>query len=63
MELDEEGTTAAAVTVVDGYNYAEEDDGPQPFEMNVNRPFLFAITDKMTGLIAFIGMIAAPQHS
>jgi len=29
--------------------------GPQPFYMEVNRPFFFAITDDKTGEILFMG--------
>ena len=56
VETDEKGTEAAAATAVimratamaPGY-------GPQPFYMEVNRPFFFAITDDKTGEILFMG--------
>lgn len=60
VEVNEEGTEAAAVTeVVVGLTAAV--DRPEPFEMVVDRPFLCAIRDSDSGLVLFLGTIAAPQ--
>jgi len=60
MELDEEGTEAAAVTVVRMTMQCRVK-RDSPFVMNVDHPFLFAISDKQSGLIVFLGMIVDPQ--
>ena len=52
IKLDEEGTEAAAVTVI-----AWEATGmpPQPVPFHANRPFLYVISEQSTGAIFFIG--------
>lgn len=56
IEVNEEGTEAAAATVVAMREYAAM---PQSF--NANRPFIYAITEKETGAILFIGKIIQPN--
>lgn len=54
VQVDEEGTEAAAVTVVETeYTSA----GPSPIHFHIDRPFIFAIREKSTGVILFIGEI------
>jgi serine protease inhibitor len=54
LEVDEEGTEAAAATVVDmGYTSIG-------LTMYVNRPFIFAIRENHSGTILFMGKIAEP---
>jgi serpin B len=55
VEVNEEGTEAAAVTVI------ELERSTTGFEMNVNRPFFCAIRDNTTGTILFMGTIVDPQ--
>lgn len=55
VEVNEEGTEAAAVTVI------ELDRSSRGFEMNVNRPFFCAIRDNTTGTILFMGTIVDPK--
>jgi len=55
VEVNEEGTEAAAVTEVSGVRSG-------PIEMNVNRPFFFAIRDNQTGSILFVGSIVEPKE-
>ena len=57
LDVNEQGTEAAAATSVD---IAESAPAEPPFEMNVNRPFFFAITDDETGVILFMGSIENP---
>lgn len=59
VEVNEEGTEAAAVTV--GIVTATAVLRPQPpFEMIVDRPFLFVIQDHQTQSILFMGVVADP---
>ena len=55
LEVNEEGTEAAAVTLV-GLPPAS---GPRPFV--VNRPFFFTIHDNWTDTILFMGIIVEPM--
>ncbi|WP_445734470.1 serpin family protein [Mariniflexile sp.] len=58
IDVNEKGTEAAAVTIV-GIETTSAG-GPQPFLLN--RPFLFAITEKETGSICFMGKVGAPEY-
>lgn len=60
LELDEEGTTAAAATavIVDSTDSAPE----PPLEVNVDHPFLFFIAEKQTGTLLFLGHVADPNE-
>lgn len=57
VEVNEEGTEAAAVTSVEMVMAAVP---AERFEMIVNRPFLFAIQDNETGVIVFLGAVKSP---
>ena len=56
IKLDEEGTEAAAVTVI-GVDYALGPDTEEPKIINfhANHPFLYVISERKTGAIFFIG--------
>ena len=55
IKLNEEGTEAAAVTVI-GIKMTAFDPGePQHVEFHATRPFLYVISEKSTGAIFFIG--------
>ena len=58
VEVDEEGTEAAAVTAVAMANGAANPETTVSFI--VNRPFLFFIKEKSTGTILFAGKILKP---
>lgn len=59
-EVNEEGTTAAAVTsVVVSVTSAQEP--REKFTMKVDRPFFFAIRDNQTGVVLFMGSIKDPR--
>ena len=60
IEVNEEGTEAAAATVV-AIKETSSIGGEETIFFNVNRPFLYAITEKSTGRIMFIGKIGEPQ--
>lgn len=58
VEVNEEGSEAAAVTTaVATLGIAAKP--PKPFEMIVDRPFLFAIVEARSGMILFLGVVNA----
>ena len=60
VEVTEEGTEAAAATMM-AIPMGIEMNPPKPFEMIVDRPFLFLIEDRQTGTILFMGIVFDPQ--
>jgi serine protease inhibitor len=58
IEVNEEGTEAAAVTVV---AIERTSAGPSKVPFYVNRPFMYAITEKTTGAILFLGTVKNPS--
>lgn len=60
VKVDEEGTEAAAVTAIE---MGTTSVGPgSEIYMKVNRPFIFAVREKNSGTISFIGKIANPTE-
>ncbi|MFH1851638.1 MAG: serpin family protein [Candidatus Neomarinimicrobiota bacterium] len=58
VQIDEEGTEAAAVTAVE---VSLTSVGPDvDFSLNVNRPYIFLIREQQTGAILFTGKIHGP---
>ncbi|NMG06343.1 serpin family protein [Brasilonema sp. UFV-L1] len=62
VEVNEEGTEAAAVTSV-GVRATFAVLKPEPFQMIVDRPFFCAIRDHQTGSVLFMGSIVNPESS
>jgi serpin B len=62
VEVNEEGTEAAAVTTVEMTDSVMPVHPPKPFEMIVDRPFLFVIADDLTKSILFMGLIYDPPE-
>jgi serine protease inhibitor len=60
LRVDEEGTEAAAATVISmtrgGFMVIE-----QPFEFRADRPFIFSIVDDTSGALLFLGVISDPS--
>jgi serpin B len=56
VQVDEEGTEAAAATGAD----VQAGSAPQTYTVTVDRPFLFVITDTATGAPLFLGRINDP---
>jgi len=54
IEVDEEGSKAAAATGMELLATAIQD--PQPIVFRADRPFIYVITERSTGTICFIGM-------
>src|ERR1017187_8817632 len=57
VEVSEEGTEAAAVTAMQIESMGIEMNPPPPFEMIVDRPFLFAIVVARSEMILFMGVV------
>jgi serine protease inhibitor len=57
IEVNEEGTEAAAVTVV---AIERTSVGPEKPQFIANRPFMYAITEEKTGAILFMGTVKDP---
>ncbi len=60
VEVNEEGTEAAAVTSI-GIRATAAMPTAAPFQMKVDRPFFCAIRDNQTGSILFMGAIVDPK--
>lgn len=60
MEVNEEGTEAAAATAVEMSVTSAPAHPPQPFMMVVDRPFIVALRDNKTGSLLFMGHVANP---
>jgi serpin B len=57
VDVDEQGTRAAAVTAVVmelSASYAP------PFDLRLDRPFLWAVEDRRTGTLLFLGIVTDP---
>ncbi|MBX9938960.1 MAG: serpin family protein [Candidatus Obscuribacterales bacterium] len=61
MEVNEEGTEAAAVTAVEMSVATAMMPTHPPFEMKVNRPFFIALRDWKTGAVLFAGHVVKPK--
>ncbi|VAH13112.1 unnamed protein product [Triticum turgidum subsp. durum] len=61
IEVDEQGTVAAAATVVlmDGTSL-EEREPPHLVDFVADRPFLFAVVEERTGAVLFLGHVVNP---
>lgn len=60
IDVDEEGTEAAAVTSVE-VSYTSVDPNA-PIFVNINRPFVFLIREASTGVILFSGVVENPME-
>jgi len=60
IEVNEEGTEAAAVTIVAIEKMMID---PEKIIFNVNRPYLYIITEKSTGAVLFLGTVKNPSKS
>jgi serpin B len=60
VDVDEQGTEAAAATAV-SIRAAAAFRSPPPVTMVVDRPFLFAIVHTATGLPVFLGQVSRPR--
>ncbi len=61
VDVDEQGTVAAAATAI-GFARAMAVRPQEPVVVTVDRPFLFAITERVTGAPLFLGQVANPMQ-
>jgi serpin B len=61
IELDEEGTEAAAATSIEMIMTTSIHDPPPPILFNADHPFHFLIRDNVTGSTLFMGRVARPE--
>lgn len=62
IDVNETGTEAAAVTALVFTTTSAGPEGPQKIYFTVDRPFVFAITEKDTHAILFIGEVQNPEY-
>ncbi len=60
IELDEKGTEAAAATAV-AMMRATSIDLDEPVEVNIDRPFFYAIQHQPSGAVFFLGQVVDPR--
>jgi len=58
IAVDEKGTEAAAVTIIG----MEDEEAMERTELVLDRPFIFAITERETGAILFLGRVSDPSN-
>jgi len=63
VEVNEKGTEAAAVTEAFCELAHESEPPAPPFEMIVDRPFVFAICDDFTRTVMFLGAVVDPLET
>ncbi len=61
IDVNENGTEAAAVTAIVFTNTSVGNEPPKTY-FTVNKPFVFAITEKDTGAILFMGEVNHPKY-
>ncbi len=61
IDVQEEGTEAAAATIVEMLNTSAG--GGSPIYFKADKPFLYLIKENSTGVIVFIGKVGKPEYS
>lgn len=61
IDVQEEGTEAAAATIVEMANLSTQGGG-SPFHFKADRPFLYLIKENSTGAIVFMGKVEKPEY-
>ncbi len=62
IDVQEEGTEAAAATIVE-ISFTSSAGGGSPIYFKADKPFLYLIKENSTGAIVFIGKVGKPQYS
>ncbi|KAK1377798.1 Serine protease inhibitor (SERPIN) family protein [Heracleum sosnowskyi] len=63
VEVNEEGTEAAAVTCASMYSFTGPVFEPAPLDFVADHPFLFVIRENVTGIVQFIGQVLNPAQT
>jgi serpin B len=63
VDVDEEGTEAAAATSVEMVPTGAPMEPVKPFKMIIDRPFMFAIADEKSGSLLFLGAVVDPKEN
>ncbi|MFC5467676.1 serpin family protein [Cohnella suwonensis] len=61
FEMNEDGVSASAATIVEVEVGAASPPPEEPFRMSVDRPFVVGIVDRETGVILFVGTVSNPN--
>ena len=62
IEVNEEGAEPAAATSIEIVGTAPNDPKPRNIVMRIDHPFIFAIREKTSGTILFIGKVVNPNQ-
>jgi serpin B len=62
IDVQEEGTEAAAATIVE-ISFNSIEGGGSPIYFRADKPFLYLIKENSTGAIVFIGKVGKPEYS
>jgi serpin B len=62
IDVQEEGTEAAAATIVE-ISLTSAGGGSSPISFKADKPFLYFIKENSTGVIVFIGKVGIPEYS
>ena len=62
IDVQEEGTEAAAATIVE-ISFNSSAGGGSPINFKADKPFLYLIKENSTGAIVFIGKVGKPEYS
>jgi len=62
IDVNEEGTEAAAVTIIGFETTSIGPSEPEKIYFTLDRPFVFVITEKETDAICFIGKVGNPEY-
>jgi len=62
IDVQEEGTEAAAATIVEMFNTSTSSIPAEPFLFVADRPFLYVIKENSTGALLFMGKAGKPEY-
>jgi serpin B len=63
IRVDEEGTEATASTMMAAGGMGMEEESPKPIVFRADHPFLFALRDRATNALLFLGRVTRPTEA